>query len=154
MPAESGHGVVIHVTLDPSGSPTVFTPIDELVGDITFKTSHASKKVTPHSRGGVAVVVDEYVVSNEVVRDEMALSLNYDSTNADHDTLIDLADSGTFIGFGKVGPGGTLHGVGSIMMSGELVSSELTDPQFEGERRVNFMFRPSGPYRRNGVLYS
>jgi hypothetical protein len=153
MPAESGHGVVLYV-FGLAGAPTVWTPIDELTGDITFKITHASKETTPHSRGGSPVLVDEYVFSNKFNRDEMTLNLNYDSTNEDHEDLYDLAISGTFIGLAKVGPGGVLHGEGSIHMSGELSSAEQTDPQFEGQRVLNFMFRPSGPFRRNGVLYS
>lgn len=153
MPAESGHGVVLYV-FGLAGAPTTWTPIDELTGDISFKITHAKKETTPHSRDGNPVTMDEYVFSAKANRDAMTLNLNFDSTNADHEDMYELARTGAFIGLAKVGPGGVLHGEGSIHMSGELESVELIDPQFEGQRQLNFMFQPSGPYRMNGVLYS
>lgn len=151
--AVSGHGVRYLVTLTPLvTSPLVFTEVNELVGDIVFKTSRANKKTTPHSRAGVPVTMDEYVVSTEIVRDEMTMQLNFDPTDATHLALRDLYWAKTKVALKKLGPGGVIDTSDDITQSGQFTSWQLTDPQFEGERSYQLMFRPSGPLRVDGVL--
>lgn len=147
----SGHGVRIRVTLDPEGSPNVFTDIDGLMGDIGFKTTKASKNVTPHSRGGEIVTVDEYTFSRVMVRDEMAMEINFDPNDADHIALRDHVLDGSIVGVEKIGPNET-PGTHGYRMSGQFSSWEHVDMQYEGERKYRFSFRASGPFMVDGDL--
>lgn len=147
--ALSGHGCKIYITLDPVASPNVFTLVPELTGDLSWKINHASKKTTPHDR-----TTDEYVFSNEKVRDEMTLSFNYIPTETTHTTVRNLCINNTFIGLKYLAPGGVQNTTDDVTQSGGLSSWMQSNPQFEGERTVQMTFRPSGPFRIDGTLYS
>jgi len=145
----TGHGCDIRITLNPSGSPNVFTSIDELSGPLSFKTTKANKKVTAHTR-----TVDVYVHSPELVRDAMALKFNYDPSDADHVALRDLALSNTVVGVAYLAPGGVLHVSDCIIQSGQLSSQNQTNDTYENERMLDLEFRPSGPFEVDGDLYT
>jgi hypothetical protein len=161
MPAQAGHGVRWRVTLDYASNPNTFTDIDGLRGDQEFDTTRDVKEVTPHSRGGAAVTVDEYVVSPVLKRGEINFELNWDKTDADHIALRQLVYDGTFCSIEKLGPGGVPYNTvtpedtdDSILQSGFFHGWTLNDGEYENERRATFKFRPSGPYRIDGVLIS
>lgn len=159
--AQAGHGVRWRVTLDYANNPNTFTDIDGLTGDQEFDTNRDTQEVTPHSMGGVMTTADVYVVSPVLKRSEINFELNWDKDDADHIALRTLVYDGTFCSVEKLGPGGVPYNTvtpedteDSILQSGFFTGWTLSDPQFEGVRKATFKFRPSGPYRIDGVLYS
>lgn len=149
MGETSGHGVKIYVTLDPVASPNVFTHITGLVGEVKVKLNTAKKKVTPHEK-----LMDRYVFSGEIVRDEISLNWNYDSEDTNHIALRDMILERTPIGLRKLGPGGVAGTTEDWTMSGQFTSWDQTDAQFEEERKMMLTFQPSGDMRVDGVLIS
>lgn len=156
MANESGQGVRWRVTLDPEDL-TAFTDIDQMIGDIAWSFTNPTSKVTPHSRGGVKVTADEYIVSPEIVRDEMTFEVNFDKNDVDHIALRDLALSRAYVGVEKVGPDGVPYDPitpantkDSILQYGWFSGWTLMDPQGENSRKATWKFRPTGSFRIDG----
>lgn len=143
MPAQAGHGALIAIELDPTGSPGTFTTVAELNGDITWPALTRPKSdVTAHQHQ------IGHNVRGVMMTEDLTWSINYIFDNSTHSFSTGLykhmVDNATF-GVRLRGPGGTV-GTDEWIMSGGLTNITQTSPVREGARTADITFAPSGPF--------
>jgi hypothetical protein len=148
--AVAGHGALIAVEQDPTGSPGVFTTIGELNGDITWpELSRGETEVTPHQDN-----IDSWVLGI-LRRGPLSFSVNwiYDEATHDHLTgLINAISENEVRGFRLRGPGGAAD-TDEWIASGQVQAITQTAPVREGARTSDCTVRFSGPMIIDGVAF-
>lgn len=147
--AVAGHGALIAMELDPTGSPGVFTTIAELNGDISFpELSRGETEVTPHQSN-----IDEWVLGIPR-RSPLTGSVNYIFDDGTHDHLTGMLAAimaNETRGFRVRGPGGTTA-TDEWIASGKFQTvGPIVNPVREGARTADFSIRLSGPMLIDGV---
>jgi hypothetical protein len=146
--AVAGHGALVFIEVDPTGSPGVFTELPECNFDISPGMTRPSTNVTPHNDND-----HDTHVRGTLMRNDFPGTLNYLYSNAVHTAL-----KAHFMGdvtFGMVVQSATSNGsTDRIIWSGGLTAWNEKNPPREGGRAVDFTFRPSGPWKVDNVLYS
>lgn len=144
----SAHGVRWAAELDPAGAPDVYTDIGGLRGDVNFlNLSRTATEVTDHGDD-----IDKYV-KGVLRRGEVPVRLNYDHGDANHQALLELMLAGTNFKCKFYGAGGTPGDDEVIFNDGFLTSWNQTNPEREGERGAEGVYRPSGSMVVDGVTY-
>lgn len=148
--AVAGHGTIIAMELDPTGSPGAFTDIAELNGDITWpELTRGETEVTPHQDN-----IDSYVLG-VMRRGALSLSVNFIFDDNTHDHLTGLyaaMAANETRGFRIRGPGGTTN-TDEWILSGAVQGITQTAPVREGARTSDVTIRMSGPMKIDGVEY-
>lgn len=142
--AIAGHGAVIAMELDPSGSPGVFTEIGELNGDLAWpELSRREDEATPHND-----TIDSYTFG-VLSRGPLQFSVNFifDDGNHDHSTgLVNALVDNERRGFRLTGPNQTPgSGTDEWICSGNVTNFQPTHPVRVGTRTADFTVRMSGP---------
>lgn len=145
----AGHATQIYIETDPIGAPGSFTRVPEVTSSIDNDRTRESTEITAH--GDVA---DSYIVSQVHKRAEVAMDITYKFANTVHAALMAHFNNNVRFGIMIVGPEGTAPGTDTVIESGQLVSFKQQSPVRNGEYKVSGSFRPSGPYKINGTLYS
>lgn len=140
--AVAGHGALIAMELDPTGSPGVFTTIAELNGDITFPgLSRPETEVTPHQD-----TIDAFVMGI-LKREALQFSVNWLFDNGTHDFQTGLGYAivnNELRGFRLRGPGGSTD-TDEWIGSGFVQNLSNTNPVREGARTSDCTVRFTGP---------
>lgn len=145
----AGHAASIYVEVDPIGAAGTFTLVSEVTSSIDTNTTRENTEISAH-----ASLVDSYIVSQLIHRDEISMEITYKFNNTVHSALHDHYYEKVRFGMMVVGPEGTAPGTDTVIQSGELTSFSKTAPNRNGEYKVAATFRPSGPFKVNGTLYS
>lgn len=148
MPAQSAHGVRWAAETDPVGAPDVYEDIGGLRGDVGFlNLSRTSTEVTSHDDD-----MDKYV-KGVLRRGEINVKVNYDKGDAAHIKLRNLMLTGTNFKSKFYGAGGVPGTDEVIFNDGFLQSWNQMNPEREGERSAEGVYRPSGTMAVDGVTY-
>ncbi len=145
----AGHATSIYAEVDPVGAPGVFTYVPEVTSSIDNNFTRENSEITPHGAG-----VDSYIVSQVRKRAEVTMDLTYKFLNTVHAALHAHYLANRPFGIMVVGPEGTAPGTDTVIESGQLISWNEQSPVRNGEYKVGASFRPSGPFKVNGTLYS
>lgn len=145
----AGHASVVAIEVDPVGAPGVFTTIPEVTSSIDWGSTRAKTDITPHGAG-----VDSHIVSQVELRDDMTLDATYKFANTVHAALYNFYRNNTRFGLMQIGPEGTAPSTDCVIESGQLTTWKQMGPVRNGEYKAQFVFRASGPFKANGVLYS
>lgn len=148
MPAQSAHGVRAAAETDPVGLPGVYEDVGGLRGDPNFlNLTRAATEVTSHDDD-----IDLYV-KGVLKRGEVPVKVNYDKGNAVHIKLRNLMLTGLNFKMKFYGAGGVPGTDEVIFNDGFLASWNQTNPEREGERSAEGMYRSSGSMSVDGVTY-
>lgn len=138
--AIAGHGALIAIELDPTGSQGTFTTVAELNGDIQEPGyNRPETEVTPHQD-----TIDSWV-TGRLGRDPVTFSVNFIHDNNTHDHLTGLENkiiNNENFGIQFLGPGGTA-GTDEIIASGFVTNLTITNPVREGARTAEVTIRLS-----------
>lgn len=136
--AVAGHGALIAIELDPSGSPGVFTTISELNGDITWpELERPWTETTPHQDD-----IDDGV-AGRLGRGPLSFSTNFIFDDSTHDHLTGLYQKikdNELFGIRMRGPGGTTN-TDEWIASGHVINIAQTSPVREGVRTCDVTIR-------------
>jgi len=145
----AGHAAVIAVETDPAVSQGVFTTVPEVTSSIDWGSTRNKTEITPHGAG-----VDSHIVSQVMNRDDITLEFTYKFANTVHAALFNFYHNNTIFGLMEIGPEGTAPGSDTVIQSGQLTTWKKMSPARNGEYKVQAIFRPSGPFKSNGAVYS
>lgn len=145
----AGHATVLAVEVDPAGAPGVFTTLPEVTSSIDWGGTRNKTEITPHGSN-----VDSHIVSQVQNRDDLTIEISYKFANTVHAALYGFWNANTIFGVMTIGPEGTAPGTDTIIESGQLTTFKKMGPVRNGEYKAQLVFRPSGPFKANGVIYS
>lgn len=138
--AKAGHGTLIAMETDPTGSPGVFTTIAELNGDITPPSlERPETEVTTHQD-----TIDQWIMGR-LGRGPVTFGINFifDDNTHDHQTgLQSMIINNTIFGLRFRGPGGTAN-TDEIIASGQVQNMVMTNPVRQGARTAQVTVRLS-----------
>ena len=141
--ALSGHGALLEMELDPSGSPNTFTTVAEVMSDLPrLTTSRTQTETTPHTS-----TIDCYV-SGVIRRAPLDFTVNFLPTNTTHDEVtgfLDALNTNETRGYRITANGATPGGADSWTFSGDVASWNQIDPVREGARSLAVSIQASGP---------
>lgn len=144
---QAGHGALIQMEEDPSGSQGTFTTVGELFTDITWPTlSHPEADVTPHQLDD-----DVFILSSKRSREAVTFTVNYVDADTTHKELLDGYFADLCRGFRFIGPGGSAPSTDTWVASGFVQSFTRVAPVGEGAYAADITIRFSGPFEINGV---
>ena len=143
----AGHGTLVYTTLDPVGSPSTYTLVAKVIGDVMSPgLQRPSDEVTGHEDD-----IDSYV-TGRLARDEISFELAYMYDHTSHSGIQALLLTPADCGLKIVGPEGSA-GVDEIIVSGRWTAFKWTSPAKQGVRGATATFRPSGPMIIDGETY-
>ena len=149
--AVAGHGALIAIEQDPTGSPGTFTTIAELNGDITYpELSRPETEVTPHQLN-----IDTWILGVPT-RGPLTFSVNWIFDNATHDHLTGLTEAffaNETRGIRITGPGSPVSPADEWICSGAVQSINQTAPIRTGVRSSDISIRLSGCQIIDGVEF-
>lgn len=145
----AGHAALIAIEVDPTGAQGTFTTVPEVTSSIDHNTTRENTEISAH-----ASLVDSYIVSQLIHRDTVNMELSYKHANTVHAALSNHYYSKVLFGMMIIGPDGSAPSTDTIIQSGELISFSKSAPNRNGEYKVTASFRPTGPFKVNGTLYS
>lgn len=145
----AGHAAAIYIEVDPTLSQGNFTIVSEVTSSIDHATTREQTEVSAHGS-----IVDSYVVSQLIHRDDVAMEITFKFGDTVHAALQNHYYDKVRFGMMIVGPEGTAPNTDTIIQSGELISFSKIAPNRNGEYKVPATFRPSGAFKVNGTLYS
>jgi len=146
---ESGHGALVAVTLDPVGTPNVFTTVLQLTSSLDIKSSRDTSDITPHNETN-----QRFLISKIRKWDVVSIEGNYlHGTGNTHDEIRDLYIANTVVGTQFTGPSGS--STDRYIMSGQFVTWQIMNPNGGANvRSFKADFQPYGAMRIDGTLIS
>lgn len=146
--AQSSHGVLLAMELDPSGSPGTFTTIAELI-DLTWPSlDRPETEVSPHND-----TIDTWSLSSLLQRGPVGVEVNFIYNNGTHDSttgVIAALVANETRGFMFRGTNWAA-GTDEIIGSGKVNNFQQVTPVRAGQRTATFNVRLSGPMIVEGV---
>jgi len=146
--AQAGHGALIAIELDPSGSQGVFTTVAELNGDITWpELNRPETETTPHQDD-----IDDYVLGR-LGRGALTFGVNFIFNDQTHDHLTGLYKKiidNEFFGLRLRGPGGSAN-TDEWICSGQVQAITQVSPVREGARTCEVTVRLRKQQKIDGV---
>lgn len=145
----AGHASIIAIEVDPVAAAGIFNTVPEVTSSLDYDSMREETEITPHAAG-----VDSYITSQVLKRGDLSLEMTYKWANEVHVAMHDHYHDHVTFGMMLIGPDGSAPSSDVVIQSGELKSWKQAGPARNGEYKVTAAFRASGPFKKNGVLYS